>query len=76
MGEKRDTYMILVVKPEERRPLVNPCVDGRIILKWIFEKWDVGHELNRSSSEQGQVASSCECGYEPTGSIKCGEFLE
>jgi hypothetical protein len=22
------------------------------------------------------VAGSCECGYEPSGSIKCGEFLD
>jgi hypothetical protein len=25
---------------------------------------------------QGRVASSCEHGYEPSGSIKCGEFLD
>jgi hypothetical protein len=24
------------------RPLRNPDVDGRIILRWIFRKWDVG----------------------------------
>jgi len=22
--------------------LGDPCVDGRIILRWIFRKWDVG----------------------------------
>ena len=25
---------------------------------------------------QGQVADACECGNEPSGSIKCGEFLD
>jgi hypothetical protein len=25
---------------------------------------------------QGQLLGSCECGNEPSGSIKCGEFLE
>ena len=25
---------------------------------------------------QGQVADACECGNEPLGSIKCGEFLD
>jgi hypothetical protein len=33
----------------ERDHLGNPCVDGRIILRWIFRKWDVGgggHGLN------------------------------
>jgi hypothetical protein len=35
-----------------------------------------GHGLDPSGLEKGQVAGSCECGYEPSGSIKCGEFLE
>jgi hypothetical protein len=36
----------------------------------------VGHRLDQCGSEQGQVASSCEYGDEPSGSIKCSEFLE
>jgi hypothetical protein len=35
-----------------------------------------GHGLNQSGSGQGQVASSCVYGGEPSVSIKCGEFLE
>jgi len=27
---------------EGNRPLGRPSVDGRIILRWIFRKWDVG----------------------------------
>ena len=34
----------------------------------------VGHGLDWSGSEYGQVAGCCECGNEPLGSIKCGEF--
>jgi hypothetical protein len=34
------------------------------------------HGLDQSGSGQGRVAVSCECGYEPSGSIKCREFLE
>jgi hypothetical protein len=33
--------------------------DGRIILRRIFRKWGVGHELDRSGLGQGQVAGSC-----------------
>ena len=28
----------------------DPGVDGRIILRWIFEKWNGWHELDRSGS--------------------------
>jgi hypothetical protein len=57
--------------------LKDPGVDGKIILSWIFEKCDGGgHGLDRSGSGQGQVANSCECGYEPSVSAKYGEFLE
>ena len=28
--------------PRERNHLGEPGVDGRIILRWIFRKWDVG----------------------------------
>jgi hypothetical protein len=54
--------------------LEDPGIDGRIILKWIFRKWDVGYGLDRTGS--GQVAGTCECGNEPLDSIKCGKFLD
>jgi hypothetical protein len=41
-GERRGAYRALLGKPEGRRPLGRPGVDGRIILKWIFERLGVG----------------------------------
>ena len=41
MGESRGVHRGLVGKPEEKRHLEDPNVDGRIILRLIFRKWDV-----------------------------------
>ena len=41
MGEKKSVYRILVGKPEGKNHLGDPDVDGRIILRRIFRKWDV-----------------------------------
>ena len=35
-----------------------------------------GNGLDGAGCEQEQVGGSCECGNEPSGSIKCGEFLD
>jgi len=39
MDERRGVYRVLVGKPEGKRPLGRPGVDGRIILKWTFRNW-------------------------------------
>jgi hypothetical protein len=33
---------VLVGKPVEKRPLGDPGVGGRIILRWILRKWGRG----------------------------------
>ena len=74
MKAKRDAYRVLVGKPEGRRTL------GRLRRIWkdnvkmdLREMgWGGGYGQDLRGSKQGQVVSSCACGNEPLGSIKCG----
>jgi hypothetical protein len=69
MGEKRCAYRMLVGRPEGRRPL------GRPRRRWednIKMDQEVGWDMDWT--EVAQDRDSCECGSEPPGSIKWGEF--
>jgi hypothetical protein len=37
----KNTYKIFSGRPEGRRQLGDPDVEGRLILKWIIKMWDV-----------------------------------
>jgi hypothetical protein len=66
-----------VGKPERKRPLARPRhIDGRLILRCVFRKWDVGAWTGLSWHRVRQVAGTYECGNELAGSIKYGEFLD
>jgi hypothetical protein len=58
--------------PRERNEWVDPGVDRKILLRWIFRKWDVGlwTGLSWLRIETG------ECGNESSSSIICWEFLD
>jgi hypothetical protein len=38
LGEKRNTYRLLVGKPEGKRPLGRQNIGGWIILKWFLDR--------------------------------------
>jgi hypothetical protein len=42
IGERSGVCRVLVGKPEGKNYWGDPGVDGRIISRWIFRKWDVG----------------------------------
>jgi hypothetical protein len=39
-GGRQDVHIVLVGKPDEKSNMEDPRVDGRIILKCIFQKWE------------------------------------
>jgi hypothetical protein len=51
--------------------LEDPCIDARIILKFILKKWD-GVWAKLIWLRIGR-RGSCECGNEPSVSIYCGK---
>jgi hypothetical protein len=76
MGEGRGVYTVLVGKPEGKRQL------GRLMRRWEdnikadLQKVGCGGMEWIELAQEGQVAGTCECGNEPSGFIKCGEFLD
>ena len=46
MRERTGVYRLLEERPEGKNHLEDPGVDGRIILRWIFRKWNGGHGLD------------------------------
>jgi hypothetical protein len=66
-GEKSNAYRLWVVKQERQLPLEKPR------RRWVDNiKVDLG-EVRWGDVD---VESSCECGSEPSGSIKCWETIE
>jgi hypothetical protein len=66
---------VLVGKPEGKKPLGRPRCRWEGNIKMELQEVGWGYGLDRAGSDQGQVASTCESGNVPSGSIKCEEFL-
>jgi len=77
MGERRDVYRVLVGKPEGKRPLGRPRRRWEDNIKMDLQEVGCGcYGPDRASSGQGQMAGTCGCVNELSGSIKCGGYLE
>jgi hypothetical protein len=76
MGEGRGVYRVLVRKPEGNRPLGRPRRRWEDNIKMGLQEVGCGSMDWIELAQYRQVASTCECGNEPSGSIKCGEFLD
>jgi hypothetical protein len=76
MGESRGLYRILVGKPEVKRPLVRTRLRWEDNIKMELQEVGCGGEDWIDVAQDRQVAGTCECGDEPSGSIKCREFLD
>jgi len=51
-------------------------VDGIIVLKCVFKKWDGEAWTGLIGLRIGQVTGACDCDNEPFGVMKYGEFLD
>jgi hypothetical protein len=73
----RGAYNILVGRPEGRRPLGRPRRRWEDNIKMYLKEIGFGGcGLDSFGLGQRQVAGSYEHGDEPSGFIKCGEFLD
>jgi hypothetical protein len=67
MRKGRGVYRVLMEKPGGKRPL------GRRRRRWEDIKLDL-QEVGGGDMECIELAGTCECSNEPSGSLKYGEF--
>jgi len=76
MGDERGMCRVLVGNQREGDHWGDLGIDGWIILGWISRRWDVGIWTGLAWPRIETVVDACECGTEPSGSVKCREFLD
>jgi len=77
MEERRDVYRVLVGKPEGKRPLGRPRRRWEDNIKMDLQEVGCGGtDWIELPHDRDRWRGTCECGNEPSGSIKWGEFLD
>jgi hypothetical protein len=76
MGEGRGIYRVLVGKPEGKRPLRRPTHRWGDNIKIGRKEVGCGVWTGLSWLRIGTGTGICESGNEPSGSIKCREFID
>jgi hypothetical protein len=76
-GDERGVCRFLVENPEGKRPLGRPRRSWEDNIRMDLQKWDVGGmDWIGLAQDRDRWRTIVECGNEPSGSIKRGEFLD
>jgi len=76
ISEERGVYRVLLGKLEGRRPLWRPRRRWVDNIRLDLQEVRCGYMDWNGPAQDRDVADACECGNEPSGSVKCGEFLD
>jgi len=69
VGEERGVYRVLVGKPEGKRPVWRPKLGWVDNIRMDLQEVGCVYGLDWADPGWRQVADSCECGNEPSGSV-------
>jgi len=76
VGERRGVYRVLVGKPEGKRPLGRHRHGWEDNIKMDLQEVECGGMDWIELAQDMDRWRALECGNEPSGYIKCGEFLD
>ena len=71
--KRRGVYRLL--GNMRKRDHLDDVIDGRVLLKCIFKNWDGRAWTGLIWLRIRTKVDACKWGKEPSGSIKCGNFL-